>query len=96
MSGDLQLVTGPIVPIDFPLHRQFFLDRLVIDDVHKGIKSRIKVQKDMLCKDFYIFDVIKDDGRESDVVNQHDPPGDEDAVAADAGDHYSDGASQHC
>ena len=43
----------------------------------------------MLCKDFYVFDVIEDDGRESDVVDKHDTPGDEDAIAADAGDHDS-------
>ena len=50
----------------------------------------------MLCEDFDILDVVEDDRRQGYIVDQHDSPGDEDAVAADAGTDDSYRASQHC
>lgn len=37
----------------------------------------------MLCEDLDVLDVVEDDGREGDVVDEHDPPSDENTVAAD-------------
>ena len=49
----------------------------------------------MLCKDLDVLDVVEDDGREGDVVYEHDSPGDEDAVAANTRHHDPHRTFQH-